>query len=136
MDIANFVAFLAMGHGILDGWNCEGHSSAFTHPRTRSRILEEEMADKLFRVYVRTLDHAHISEMMVAAPDSESAASQALGHVKATNPEKGRSLQESQRNSVVVAVREAGKNGCIVTNRIPVAIFEDVAKALEKPEED
>lgn len=91
---------------------------------------------KLFRVYVRTLDHALISEMMVSAVDSKSASMRALGHVKAANPEKGRSLEESQRNSVVVAVREAGKNGCIVSNRIPVAIFEEIAKSLEQPEED
>jgi len=53
-----------------------------------------------------------------------------LGHVKAANPEKGRSPEDSQRNSVVVAVREAGKNGCIVSNKIPVAIFEEIAQTL------
>jgi len=94
------------------------------------------MAEKLFRVYVKTLDHAHISEMMVSAVDAESACTRALGHVKAANPEKGRSLEESQRNSVVVAVREAGKNGCIVSNRIPVAIFDEIAKSLEHLEDD
>jgi hypothetical protein len=94
------------------------------------------MADKLFRVYVKTLDHAHISEMMVSAPDEDSASARALRHVKAANPEKGRSLAESQRNSVVVAVREAGKKGCIVSNRIPVAIFDEIAKSLDQPDED
>lgn len=90
------------------------------------------MAEKLFKVYVRTLDHPHISEMMVSAPDQESAAQRALGHVKEANPEKGRSIEESQKNSVVVAVREAGKNGCIVVNKIPVAAFEEIGKAIEK----
>jgi hypothetical protein len=94
------------------------------------------MADKLFRVYVKTLDHAHISEMMVSAPDEASASARALRHVKAANPEKGRSLEESQRNSAVIAVREAGKNGCIVSNRIPVAIFDEIAKSFGQPEGD
>ncbi|MRV74055.1 hypothetical protein GJ700_20305 [Duganella sp. FT92W] len=89
------------------------------------------MAEKLFKVYVRTLDHPHISEMMVSAPDQESAAQRALGHVKEANPEKGRPIEESQKNSVVVAVREAGKNGCIVVNKIPVAAFEEIAKTVQ-----
>lgn len=88
------------------------------------------MADKLFKVYVKTLDHAHISEMMVSAPDSQSAAARALRHVKAANPEKGRPLAESQKNSAIVAVKEAGKNGCIVSNKIPVAIFDEIARAV------
>lgn len=88
------------------------------------------MAEKLFKVYVRTLDHPHISEMMVCAPDEEIAAERALGHVKAANPEKGRSLAESQRNSVVVAIKEAGKNGCIVTHKLPVAVFESISNSL------
>lgn len=90
------------------------------------------MAEKLFRVYVKTLDHPHISEMMVSAPDAETASRRALGHVKEANPEKGRSLAESQRNSVVVAVKEAGKNGCIVTNKIPTAVFADIASSLDR----
>lgn len=77
------------------------------------------MAEKLYKVYVRTLDHPHISEMMVCAPDEETASQRALGHVKAANPEKGRSLTESQRNSVVVAIKEAGKNGCIAPTNCP-----------------
>jgi hypothetical protein len=93
------------------------------------------MAEKLYRVYVQTLDHPHISEMIVSATDAESASKRALGHVKAANPEKGRSLKESQRNSVVVAVKEAGKNGCIVTNKIPTAVFEEIARSVEKPAE-
>ena len=94
------------------------------------------MAEKLFRVYVRTLDHAHISEMMVSALDEESASARAVRHVKSANPEKGRSLEESQRNSVVVAVREAGKNGCIVSNRIPVAVFDEIARSIDQPNSD
>lgn len=93
------------------------------------------MAEKLFRVYVKTLDHPHISEMMVSAPDAATASKRALGHVKEANPEKGRSLAESQRNSVVVAVKEAGKNGCIVTNKIPTAVFADIANSMERTEE-
>lgn len=91
-----------------------------------------EMAEKLYRVYVKTLDHPHISEMMVSAPNPELASTRALGHVKEANPEKGRSLEESQRNSVVVAVKEAGKNGCIVTNKIPTAVFDDIANSVAK----
>lgn len=90
------------------------------------------MAEKLFRVYVTTLDHPHVSEMMVSAPNAETASKRALGHVKEANPEKGRSLRESQKNSAVVAVREAGKNGCIVTNKFPVSVFDDIAKAVDK----
>lgn len=94
------------------------------------------MAEKLFRVYVNTLDHPHISEMIVSAPDADTASIRALGHVKAANPEKGRSLAESQRNSVVVAVKEAGKNGCIVTNKIPAAVFTDIANSLDETDEE
>lgn len=88
------------------------------------------MADKLYKVYVKTLDHPHILEMLVSATDTATASARALSHVKAANPEKGRSTLESRRNSAVLAIKEAGKNGCIVSNKIPVAIFKDIAKLL------
>jgi len=96
----------------------------------------KNVAEKLFKVYVQTLDHPHVSEMIVSAPDAEIASTRALSHVKATNPEKGRSLAESQRNSVVVAVKEAGKNGCIVTNKIPTAVFTGIANSLGETDEE
>jgi hypothetical protein len=90
------------------------------------------MTEKLYKVYVQTLDHPHVLEMIVSADERESAADKALSHVKEANPTKGRSLEESQKNSVVIAVKAAGKSGCIVTNKIPVLAFEQIAKAVKR----
>ncbi|MGF6764810.1 hypothetical protein P3T24_005144 [Paraburkholderia sp. GAS33] len=93
------------------------------------------MAEKLYKAYVKTLDHPHVLEMIVSAPSEEAAATKALGHVKEANPEKGRSLAESQKNSVVLAVKAAGKNGCIVTNKLPLVVFEKISKSIKKAPE-
>ncbi|RKP46391.1 hypothetical protein [Trinickia fusca] len=90
------------------------------------------MAEKLYKVYVQTLDRPHVLEMIVSADGKELAANKALSHVKEANPTKGRSLEESQKNSVVIAVKAAGKSGCIVTNKIPVLAFEEIAKSVKK----
>lgn len=90
------------------------------------------MAERLYKVYVQTLDHPHVLEMIVSADGKEVAAQKALQHVKEANPTKGRSLEESQKNSVVIAVKAAGKSGCIVTNKIPVLAFEEIAKAVKR----
>jgi hypothetical protein len=91
----------------------------------------EIMADKLFKAYVKTLDHPHLLEMIVSAPDAEIAAKKALKHVKEANPDKGRALEVSQQNSEVIAVKVAGKNGCIVTNKLPLVIFNKISKNIE-----
>ncbi|QVN12050.1 MULTISPECIES: hypothetical protein [unclassified Burkholderia] len=93
------------------------------------------MAERLYKVYVQTLDHPHVLEMIVSADSKEAAEDKALGHIKEANPTKGRSLEESQKNSVVLSVKKAGKSGCIVTNKIPVLAFKDVQKALKKKAE-
>jgi hypothetical protein len=90
------------------------------------------MAEKLFKAYVKTLDHPHLLEMIVSAPDAEVAAKKALGHVKEANPDKGRAMEVSQKNSEVIAVKAAGKNGCIVTNKLPLEVFNKISKKIAK----
>jgi hypothetical protein len=95
--------------------------------------LENKLAEELFKVYVRTLDHPHVLEMIVSAPDKATASESALKHVKATNPEKGRPLEESQKNSTVLSVKKVGKNGCIVTGKISTVVVDDLAKNYKAP---
>ncbi|HZS80812.1 MAG TPA: hypothetical protein VFA14_05235 [Herbaspirillum sp.] len=100
---------------------------------TGTAIVEKVYGDAgLYKVYVQTLDHPHVLEMIVSASTKEAATQKALQHVKEGNPTKGRSLEESQKNSVVIAAKPAGKSGCIVTNKIPVLAFEEIAKALRR----
>jgi hypothetical protein len=87
--------------------------------------------EELFKVYVQTKDHPHVLEMIVSAGSPQAAKARALGHVKEANPTKGRSLEESQSNSIALFAKRAGKNGCLVTNKLPVKAFEAVSRAVE-----
>ena len=85
----------------------------------------------LFKVYVQTKDHPHVLEMIVSARSKADAEAKALGHIKEANPTKGRSLAESQENSVVLFAKKAGKSGCLVTNKMPLRAFKSIAKAID-----
>ena len=86
----------------------------------------------LWRVQVYTEGHPHISEMIVTADSKKAAAEKAIGHVKEANPDKGRSIEDSQERSSVLHVKKAGKNGAMVINRTPVAAYKAVGAALDK----
>ncbi|WP_157661886.1 hypothetical protein [Burkholderia ubonensis] len=115
-----------MASGVANVLEFSGSETKFCHKSGGG------MAEKLYKAYVKTLDHPHVLEMIVSAPDEEAATRKALSHVKEANPEKGRSLAESQKNSVVLAVKAAGKNGCIVINKLPLVIFEEISKTAAK----
>ena len=86
---------------------------------------------KLYRVYTLTQGDTAVTERLVAADDDKQAAAQAVGNVKAQNPTKGlTSVSESQANTVVLSVREAGSDGVLCVSRIPVNAIEVIAHAI------
>jgi hypothetical protein len=88
----------------------------------------------LYRVYVQTDDHPHILEMIVAGGSVKDAKKKALGHVKESNPTKGRTLQTSQKNSTVLAAKKTGMHGALVVNKMPVTIYKEIMKNLKEDE--
>lgn len=92
--------------------------------------MATEWAGNLYKVYVQTKDHPHVLEMIVAAESKDSAGEKALSHIKESNPTKGRSLEESQKNSVVLFAKKTGKSGCLVTNKLPVSAFRGISKNI------
>lgn len=86
---------------------------------------------KLFKVYVHTVGHPHLSEMVVAANDRNDATERALNHVKRNNPTKGtRTPEESQDLSRVLAISETGVAGCLVINKITVAACREMGISI------
>jgi hypothetical protein len=86
----------------------------------------------LYRVYIQTSDHPHILEMIVAGASVEDAKTRALGHVKESNPTKGRTLEASQSNSTVLAAKKTGMRGALVVNKMPVSIYRQIMRNLEE----
>lgn len=76
---------------------------------------------KLYKVFVYTEGHPHVSEMIVAGTSEAEARERALNHVRANNPHKGeRTVEESQALSEVRSIQETGVNGCLVVNKLTV----------------
>lgn len=94
--------------------------------------MATNVAGHLYKVYVQTKDHPHVLEMIVTAESKDSASKKALSHVKESNPTKGRALKESQKNSMVLFTKKAGKSGCLVTNKLPVSAFQAIVKNIER----
>lgn len=86
---------------------------------------------KLYKVYIQTDDHPHILEMIVAGESLEDAKIKARGHIKESNPEKGRDKKTSQKNSTVLAAKKTGMNGALVVNKIPVTIYREIMENLK-----
>lgn len=86
----------------------------------------------LYRVYIQTDDHPHILEMIVAGTSIKDAKAKALGHVKESNPTKGRKLETSQKNSAVLAAKKTGMHGALVVNKMPVTIYKEIMENLKE----
>lgn len=86
----------------------------------------------LYKVYIQTNDHPHISEMIVAGDSIEDAKEKALKHVKESNPTKGRNLETSQNNSTILAAKKTGMHGALVVNKIPVTTYKEIMENLKE----
>ena len=76
---------------------------------------------KLYKVFVYTQGHPHVSEMIVAGTSEAEAEERALNHVRASNPHKGeRTVEESQALSEVRSIQETGVSGCLVVNKLTI----------------
>lgn len=85
----------------------------------------------IYKVYVYTDGHPHVSEMVVAATSEDDARERARNHIKRNNPTKGdRTPEESQDLSRVLAVKETGIDGCLVINKISVAACKEMCAEL------
>lgn len=85
----------------------------------------------LYKVYIQTEDHPHILEMIVAGTSVADAKKKALGHVKESNPTKGRDLAVSQKNSIALAAKKTGMNGALVVNKMPVTVYKQIMTNLK-----
>ncbi|WP_155518311.1 hypothetical protein [Ralstonia solanacearum] len=94
--------------------------------------MKKPKRESLYKVYVQTKDHPHILEMIVSAESRVSAEEKAVNHVKAANPTKGRTLEQSQLNSYALFSKKAGIDGCLVTNKIPVIAFRSVTREMAR----
>jgi len=87
---------------------------------------------KLYKVYVYTEDHPHVSEMIVAATSEAEAEKNALNHVKRSNPTKGeRTPEESRERSSVRSIQETGIDGCLVVGKLSLRACRDMGMAFE-----
>lgn len=88
---------------------------------------------KLFKVFVYTQGHPHVSEMIVAATSEADAEARALNHVKRSNPTKGeRTPDESRDRSVARSIQETGIDGCLVVNKLALKACRDMGMTFDE----
>lgn len=89
------------------------------------------MDSRLFRVYMHTVDHELVRELIVTAVDEDQAAERAYEHVKAANQGKGeRSKEESESLTDILAIFPTSKPHCLRINEVPAGAVRQIVEAL------
>ena len=86
---------------------------------------------RLFRVFTATEGDTSITERLVCADDDAGARVAAIANVKSQNPTKGDTKPKtSKENTTILSVKECGKHGVLVINRIPLSSLSAIHDAL------
>lgn len=87
--------------------------------------------ERLFRVFMHTEGHELVRELIVTAANAGEAELRAYEHVKAANPGKGdRSKEESEAESVILAIVPTSKPHALRISEIPAAAVRQIVANL------